>query len=231
MTKEAYILIRNASMLSTLLALIVFFIFLKGQPRQNRILSISLFVSGVFDLIGWILVKWFDPWLTATSNNLYLIIAFPTIMLFYHEMLVKRSLKNLVRIITLVFLAIALISIFYHGLNVPNTYSMTLSSVLIMIVSLFFVADLNLMDPGDFAKNPFHQTNILLNTSLSVYYFTTIIIFAVTDYVHANTTIADARYVWASHNLMHVLKNVGLAVAFYLSAKRINVLMRKDVRF
>jgi hypothetical protein len=183
-------------------------------------LSISLFISFIFDLIGWSLVEWFDPWSTVTSNNLYFIIAFPAIMLFYHETLLTRSLKIFVRFFTVIFLVTALFSVLDQGLNVQNTYAMILSSILITITSLLFVADLNLMDPAQFAKNPFHETNIILNTSLAVYYFATIIIFAVTDYVHSHVALEDALWVWASHNTTHILKNAGVAVAFYLSAKR-----------
>lgn len=219
MNHEVYSWIRYASILSTPIALLVLCVLWKRQPRQNRILAVSLFISLLFDLIGWSLVRGINPKSTIISNNIYFILALPAIMIFYHEVLGRRSLKLLVRIFTVIFLLATLISILDQGLNVPNTYSMTMSSILVTITSILFVADLKLMDPADFAKNPFHHTNIIVNTSLAIYYFATIIIFAASDYIYLHLTIGDSLYVWASHNATHVLKNAGLAIAFYSSAK------------
>lgn len=155
-------------------------------------------------------------------------IAFPAIMWFYHETLIKRPLKIVIRIFTVIFLAAALIFAIQQGLNVPNYNTMTLSSILITVASFFFVADLNLMDESQFMNNPFHETNIILNTSLALYYFTTIIMFAISDYVFSQTTVEGARFFWACHNTLNVLKNVGVTVAFYLTAKRIHALPKLE---
>lgn len=218
MTHKQALWISYCSVASTLVPLVCLIIYRKGQPRQNLILAVSLALSLIFDLIGIASARIYKT--SVLSNNLYFIVAFPAIMWFYHETLVKPILKITIRVFTILFLVLALISALDQGLNVLNYNTMTLSSILITITSFFFVADLNLMNAEDFAKNPFHKTNIILNTSLTIYYLATIIIFALSDYIYSNLSTEDTRFVWVSHNGTHVLKNVGIAIAFYLSAKR-----------
>jgi hypothetical protein len=225
MTQDVFTWFSRTSTFSTLVPLIVLLIYWKNQPRQNLILAISLCISVVFDLIGSAVAA------THTSNilylNLYFIVAFPAIMLFYHETLIKKSLKILVRIFTIVFLTCAIVFAFQQGLKIVNNNTWTLSSALITITSFLFVGDLNFMDDSNFTKNPFHQTNIILNTSLALYYFVTIVIFAATGYIFSNLSKEDIFYFWSFHNVAHVLKNIGVAVAFYLSAKRNVALMER----
>jgi hypothetical protein len=220
MTTEVYHWIVNASSVSALIPLAFLLIFWTRQPKQNRILAISLLISFIFDSISWTLMTWYTPRTTVLTNNLYFIIAFPAIMWFYHETLSRRFLKILVRIFMVSFLLLALVFALDQGLTVWNSNTMTLSSILITITSFFFVADLNLMDQSNFLKNRFHETNILLNTSLALYYFSTIVMFAVSGYVFSHTTPEGGRFFWSCHNGLNILKNIGLAFAFYLSAKR-----------
>ncbi|HEY0739921.1 MAG TPA: hypothetical protein VGD40_00615 [Chryseosolibacter sp.] len=218
MTKELYRWISIASVLSPLVPLICLLIYRKRQPRQNVILAVSIFISLTFDVINSALYYSRTP--NHLSINLYFIIAFPAIMWFYHEILMRRSLKNITRIFTVVFFVLTAIFIFRSGLNVLNHSIFMTSSILISITSLLFIRDLNLMDASDFLNNKFHQTNILLNTSLAVYYFATVIVFSVSDYVFANASAEGFRLFWGFHNILNVSKHVGFAIAFYLSSKR-----------
>ena len=222
MQREVALIFIYSAIVSTLVPLLCFFIYRKDQPRQNVILSISLAISFAFDLVGWALAKIYHE--NAVSNNLYFMVAFPAIMWFYHETLVNKTLKIIIRIFTTIFLILAVSSALHQGLHVLNFSTMTLSSILISITSFFFVADLRLMDDAAFSRNPFHQTNILLNTSLAAYYFVTILVFALTDYVYSTFQVEDARYVWASHNVIHIMKNFGIAASFYLAAKQSRML-------
>jgi hypothetical protein len=223
MTKEVAISFVYASIVSPLVPLVCLFVYRKSQPRQNLILAISLGISLLFDVIGYTLAVIYRE--NAISNNLYFIIAFPAIMWFYHETLVKATLKMIIRVFTVVFLVLALISAIDQGLYVLNFNTMTLSSILVSITSFFFVADLKLMNDSDFSSNPFHETNIIVNTSLATYYFVTIVVFALTDYIDDHFSPEDARYMWVTHNAVHILKNLGLAFAFYIAAKRSEALV------
>lgn len=218
MTLEVFRWVCLASVLSTLIPLIPLVIYWRLQPKQNLILGLSLCLSFTFDIIGWTLGFYFgkSSWV---ANNLYCILCLPAIMWFYYVTMSKRTLKIVICIFTFTFLTLALILALREGLQVPNYFTMTLSSILITTTSFFFVGDLKLMDTSHFAKHQFHQTNILINTSLAFYYFITIILFAFTDYIFATTSPDDGRLFWSFHNAMHVLKNVGITLAFYLTAK------------
>jgi hypothetical protein len=218
MTKEVYDWIVVASVVSPLIPLLCLFIYRKRQPKQNLILAVSIFISLAFDVIAWTLRYNKTP--NNICINLYFIVALPAIMWFYHETLIKRSLRFVVRIFTIAFLVLAFIFAFNQGMDVLNYNTWTLSSILITVTSFFFVADLNLMDESNFLNNRFHETNIILNTSLALYYFITVVMFAVSDYVFSHTTPEGGRFFWACHNSLNLLKNGGVTVAFYLSAKR-----------
>lgn len=217
MTREVFLWIVNASIISPIIPLICLWIFRMGQPRQNRILAISLCISFVFDVTAWAVAQY------KVSNsviiNLYFIVAFPAIMWFYHETLIKPILKLLVRIFCTLFLVLALALALLNGIHSPDYTIWMTSSILITLTSLFFVVDLNLMDASNFLNNPFHKTNILINTSLALYYFVTTVMFAVSDYVFAHATREGGFAFWACHNGLNILKNIGVAVAFYRSAK------------
>lgn len=220
MTKELYDWIVIASTLSPLAPLTLLLIDWKGQPQQNRILAISIFISLAFDVIAWTMKNYYHrP--NGLAINLYFIVAFPAIMWFYYETLIKKSLKNITRIFSLVFFVSATWLGFTVGLRVQNHELFMLSSILISITSLLFIRDLNIMNPSDFLKNQFHLTNIILNTSLALYYFATMIMFAISDYVFANASVEGSRLFWALHNALNIGKHVGIAVAFYLSTKPI----------
>lgn len=218
MTKEVYGLIGNASILSPLIPLILLLYFWKRQPIQNVILALSIFISLTFDVINSILYYNHIP--NHFSINLYFIVAFPAIMWFYHETLIKKSLKKVTKVLTVIFFVFALIFIYKSGLNVLNHSIFLTSSIIISVTSLLFLRDLNLMNASDFLKNKYHQTNILLNCSLAVYYFATVIIFSTSDYVFANASAEGFRLFWGFHNLLNISKNIGISIAFYRSAKR-----------
>ena len=222
MTREVFRWVALTAAATTLVPLFCFSISWKRQPKHHLILAISLVISFVFDVIGSTLA--YHQITNVLPHNLYHIIAFPAIMWFYHETLINRSFKILVRIFIVGFLIIALVFAFDQGLNVLNHTTWTISSILTMIVSLLFVADLSLMSKSNFETNQFHQTNIILNTSLAIYYFVTIVWFSLSDYVFSNFSYEDVRYFWSFHNLAHGLKNIGIAVAFYLCTKRSNSL-------
>ena len=213
MTLEEFEWVAVPSVVSTLVPLTCFFIYRKIQPRQYRILVIALLMSFTFDVIDWILSSVYNK-SPAFSNNLYYIISLPVIMAFYHETLTKRTLKILVRLLTVVFLVVALIFAIKQGLAVNNFNTWTLSSIVVSVTSLFFVGDLNLMDESSFRKNVSHEANILLNTSLAVYYFATVVLFILTEYILANYKLADVLFIWTLHNTVHVLKNIGIDIAF-----------------
>ncbi|HEY0739920.1 MAG TPA: hypothetical protein VGD40_00610 [Chryseosolibacter sp.] len=219
MTNELFARLMMASIVSPLVPLICLSIYWSRQPRQNRILAISIFISLVFDVISWVMgVLYHQP--NSLPINLYFIIAFPAIMWFYHETLAKRSLKNVTRIFTLIFFLLAAVFIIKSGLQVVNHGLFMLSSILVSITSLLFIRDLNVMGDSDFLKNEFHKTNIFLNTSLATYYFATVIIFSVSDYVFASASEEEFNLFWAFHNILNISKNIGITAAFYLTAKR-----------
>jgi hypothetical protein len=218
MTQETFRWIAFLATASTLIPLACFLIYKRVQPRHHMILALSLGISFIFDVIGGAMA--YQQITNIVPHNIYRIIAFPAIMWFYHETLINKSLKTIVRFFTIGFLILALIFGINQGLHVTNHNTWTLSSILITITSFFFVGDLNLMADSDFAKNRFHETNIILNTSLAFYYLATIILFTLMDYVFTHFTYEDMRYFWTFHNGAHVLKNVGIGLAFHLSAKR-----------
>ncbi|HEY0652173.1 MAG TPA: hypothetical protein VGD65_03555 [Chryseosolibacter sp.] len=217
MTREVFAWIVKASVISPLIPLILLFFYRNAQPKQNLILGVSILLSLVFDVTAWTLAQ------EQISNNLiinlYFIFAFPAIMWFYHETLIKRSLKVLTRIFTIAFLVVAVIFAVNEGMDTLSFKTWMVSSILITVTSFFFVADLNLMDASSFLNNPYHKTNIFINTSLALYYFITTVMFAVSDYVFAHSTREGGFAFWACHNMLNVMKNIGLAVAFYMSAK------------
>lgn len=164
---------------------------------------------------------------TILLFNIYCIVAFPAIMAFYHEILIKRFTKIFIPLLTAAFFLTAITVATDQGMNVANNITWSLSSVLITAVSFLFVAGLRLMDDSTFSKNQFHVTNIIINSSLGIYYFVTVIFFAARTYIFSHFSPDDIRYFWIFHNALNMLKNFGIAVAFYLSAKTIAELSKK----
>ncbi len=225
MTGRTFQWIGIASTLSIVIPLIAFVIKRHGQPRQNRLLVLSLYLSLIFDIIGFILS--YQHKHTALAFNLYYFLAFPLIMLFYHETLSQRFMKILIRVFMGIFVLLAVIFGLKQGLLVNNYNTWTFSSVLITITSFFFVWDLSLMDHSNFTNNKFHLPNMVLNTSLAFYYFAATVFFLMSDYIFSHFSDDDIRYFWSFHNGVHILKNFGIAIAIVLSAN----VMKRETKF
>ncbi|HEY0739919.1 MAG TPA: hypothetical protein VGD40_00605 [Chryseosolibacter sp.] len=218
MTSELFRWVVIISTLSPVVPLVCLSKSWNRQPRQNLILALSILISLIFDATSWVIVTFYHrP--NSLLNNLYFFLSFPVVMWFYHEILVRKSLKNATRIFTVIVFVLGMILFLRSGMNVMHHGLFLIASILISISSLLFIRDLNLMTASDFFTNKFHKTNIILNTSLALYSFTAVIVFSVSDYVYENASREGFRFFWAFHNALNILKNIGIAIAFYLSAK------------
>jgi hypothetical protein len=202
---------------STLVPATVFLWQFKHQPNYNSLIFCLLIVSLISDLSSWILSQ--NGLSSIFIVNAYSIIAFVLLNLFYHQILfIKRA-----RIVQYITGAIFLISMVWFGTETgfskPSNYTWAISSAGFALYSFLYFYFIPLMIVERYLDLHLFS-NVVLNISLCLYFVTSIILFFFMDFVFANQTIEEARAFWSIHNIINILKNFGIALAFFLSGKR-----------
>jgi hypothetical protein len=202
---------------STAVPIIIFLIRRLHQPRHNFTILGLLVFSLLSDAVIWYLSK------TSRSSiiivNFYSITAFGLLSVFYYQIIFAKRSSLIQYFTTLLFL----ISMFTLGLNgfflYANNYVWAISSIILGLYSiLYFYFIPHMVIERYLDQNLF--SNFVLNASLSVYFLTSIILFLFMDFVFMHLSVAEAKAFWSIHNIVNILKNLGIAFAFFLSGKR-----------
>jgi hypothetical protein len=209
------------SVASAAIPLLVFIWRWKHQPSQNRIIAILLVCSIISDLVSWWLTTKGTP--TYIVENIYIVFAFILLNGFYYLILFQKEGKKILLIVSCIFAIMLIIVALITGFGqVDSRFWVLCSGILAFNSILYFCSVPSMIVERYFDKYLF--SNLVLNASFLLYFFTSIILFIFMDFVFSQLTPNEARSFWSIHNIINVLKNVGIALAFFLSGKR-NVYM------
>ncbi|HEY0652615.1 MAG TPA: hypothetical protein VGD65_05780 [Chryseosolibacter sp.] len=221
MSANLFSIIFFAHLFSSLIPLSMFLWRIKHQPRQNTIIAIILTFSLVCDLANWLLPKFGLS--SAVFFHSYGIVAFMVFNFYYYELFFHKKASKY-QYITILIFALTVVSYFSFnsGLTLSN-YIGPISSAILGINSLLYFYFISTMIVERYFDMHLFS-NFAVNASLSLYFFTTIILFSFMDFAFTELTIEQERSFWSIHNIINILKNIGIALGFFLSGKR-NVYM------
>ena len=93
-----------------------------------------------------------------------------------------------------------------------------LSGLLLSIVCLVYLNIVNVI-PKEFATNTHIYNALVMNAALLFYFLATFLFFLLSDWVFKTLDSETIRFSWTYHNAIGIIKNIGLAVAIFLTGK------------
>jgi hypothetical protein len=217
MSDSLFKIIFLATIASTAIPILTFLLRWVHQPKHNFTILALLVFSLLSDVSIWYLSR--NNQSSIFIVNSYGIIAFCFLSAFYRQIIFAKR-ASLVQYITIFVFLISLALLGVSGaLDYPNNYVWAISSLILAINSILYFYFLPHMVVARYLdQNLF--SNFVLNASLSLYFFTSIILFSFMDFVFNHLSVAEAKAFWSIHNIVNILKNLGIAFAFFLSGKR-----------
>lgn len=209
------------SVVSTLVPLVVFFLRWNRQSIHYRIIVALLAFSFISDLT---IRFWsINDVPSSVLTNLYTVVEFILISVFCYKILFQNKARLFLYFGSVTFLVSLVVLGVVKGFLFPNNYLWSISSFILGTYSILYFCFIPFMIiERYFDKHLF--SNIILTSSLCLYCFASVILFIFMDFVFANLTADQAKGFWSIYNIINVLKNVGITLAFFLSGKR-NVYM------
>jgi hypothetical protein len=205
------------STLTTVIPLILYFVRIKDQAKSNSVVLVWLGFSLILDIGIWMLINYKIP--TFILNNSYSIGTFVLLSVFYYKILFEKKAKILFYSGSLIFsVGLSCFGINY-GLYELNTNIWIISAVILIVYSFayFFLVPSMTIDRY-LNKNLF--SNIFINGAFTLYLCASMTIYIFTDFVFTSLSPDETRAFWSIHNIVNIVKNLILALGFFVSGKR-----------
>jgi len=206
--------IRIVSNLSIIAPLVLYFSKFKIASKPAHIIGALLIVSGLCDLVGFILMK--GKHSTATVFNLYYVLTFILLSWYYYESIFKKRYKTVLLAGSVVyFVCFMLITFTMQDIFQHQSRVWILDSIILMIYALIYGAYLH-------TKTPYvdDQGAVCFNAAIFFYFTWNIGIFILSAYLFDRLDPTSTLAVWSVHNISNIAKNIFMAVGFYIIEKR-----------
>lgn len=195
---------------SILAALIVFAINPKGARERFLFLGLALlciFSTEMFSLINvYVFRKMANPIITIGtlfSTSAYLV--------FYRTLFTSKSVRSMITAIFIVYVAFALINLlFIQGIN-KSSYTLTLRSVSLIVVSLSYFYSLG---KEHLTTSVTQLPMFWINTAVLIYYAGTFFHWLLIDYLIV-VIKTDVTTTYTLKNALGVLYYMGIAIALW----------------
>ncbi|SKC83923.1 hypothetical protein [Ohtaekwangia koreensis] len=215
MNFETFVVIRNISVLSVLvpLILLVFALRKREQPVPVKLLGILLSVSALSDVLSLVLYMQFkiNP---NPVNSVYVWLQFILMSLIYKAAYTRIWYKRIIDIGIITFTIFAIVNMFFiQGVNGFNSNTFTVSSIAFMFYSLLHSYQLVKDLPELHIERMFM---FWFSAAVFIYFGTNLFLFATIDRLIVK---ADNQFLlsWGFHNGTNAFKNLLFAIALYVT--------------
>jgi hypothetical protein len=215
MTLETYIGIRNISSYSVLLPLALFAIavYKRKQPGSVWLLGVLLIVSGLADLLSFLIYTQYH----INPNpivNAYGLIQFILLMVIYRIEYTRIVFKRLADVAIFCFTIFAIVNFwFIQGVRGLNTNLFTVSGIVLIIFCLLYFYQIIQELP-----EPYIERIVMFWVGAGVFFYfgSNIFLFLTVDRYIVN---ADENFLlsWGLHNGSNTIKNIIFSIAFYVA--------------
>ena len=193
----------------------LFFYFRKIRVKKERhinILAILLVVSGVADLIGYLLWRKKIP--NAFVLNSFFTIQFFLLSYLYYQLLNKKIRIYLPTILYVAFLIIN--TIYIQPFNEYQSWMRMAGSLILILYAILFFRQLLLTLPTDkLATYP----PFWISTAVFYYFSFNLFLFIVSNYAFTHLTVRESMLFWSFHNVNNVVKNLLFATGIYYAGR------------
>jgi hypothetical protein len=210
-------IIRIASNLSVLIPLAIYLTKIRYASKRVHIIGVLILVSGICDLIGWVLFK--NQQSTAILFNAYYALSFFLLSWFYYEILFIKSRRVVVFLGLAVYLqSFVLITIFVQGISEYQTLMWIITGLIMIVYSIaYFIYSLSII-PN---TSTLYYTPIWINSGVLIYFLLNLFLFILSNYVLTKLDPEMSLLIWSFHNVNNVLKNILFAIGIYFYKKKI----------
>lgn len=218
MSTTVFSIIVYVSVFSVLIPIISYF-FNKGfrAPKQNRMIFAVLVASVVADGLSYLLVR--QKISNELVNNIYQLITFSIFNLYFNEILFRKRITYVMMLGIFLYITTVIYVCLTSGMFAINDYFWAVGSGILGVHAILYFINIPKM-PLERLVDKNLYSNLIINSALAFYFFTTLFIFAFSNYVFTQTTPDTSRLFWSFHNVANILKNIGLAIGFYFTGKR-----------
>jgi hypothetical protein len=201
-----------AQTLSPILGFIAYFIVTENVPKQNHLIFTYLVVCFISDVF-----TYFQMIPGPIVFNVHDISQFFVVMIIY-VMLLKQRAVYFLAITILLYLTGITFTIVVIGIEVYHNYMWALSGFLLSTLCMVYLNVVNVR-PKEFGDNKDIYNTLAMNASFLFYFLATFLFFLSSDWIFKEKNSDMLGLTWAYHNVIGIIKNVGLAVAILLTGK------------
>lgn len=209
-------IIRLASNFSVLIPLVFYLAKIRFASRQVHIIGALIIVSGLCDLIGFILLN--RQASTAVLFNTYYALLFLLLSWFYYEALTVKTLRILVWIGLLVyFVSFALVSVYVQSFFEYQSLMWLITAIFMIIYSIsYFFLSLSSIAQADYLG----YSLTWINVGIMIYFCLNLFLFVMGNYVLTQLEPEISALIWSSHNVNNIIKNILFALGISVLAKK-----------
>lgn len=212
-------IIRLASNISLLLPLAVYLTRFRYATTRVHIIGALIVVSGVCDLIGFVLREGQQS--TAVLFNIYYTLLFFLLTWFYYEILFLNTRRMVVWIGLAIYLqSLILITIFVQSFLEYQTLMWVITAIIMIVYSIaYFLYSISNMP----MPSLFGYTLMWINSGVLIYFCLNLFLFILGNYVLTRLEPQTSLLIWSFHNVNNIIKNVLFAVGIYFYKRKIIV--------
>ncbi|MGC1240791.1 MAG: hypothetical protein WA874_04340 [Chryseosolibacter sp.] len=209
-------IIRLASNFSVLIPLVIYLTKIRYASRQIHIIGALILVSGVSDLIGFILFSRQQS--TVLLFNSYYILLFLLLSWFYYEALFVNTRKVLIWIgLVGYLLSFGLVTMYVQSFSEYQSLMWLITAIIMIIYSIaYFFFSLSSIVTSD----SLGYSLIWINVGVMIYFCLNLFLFVMGNYVLTQLDPEMSALIWSSHNVNNIIKNVLFALGIYAFTKK-----------
>jgi hypothetical protein len=212
MEVDIVLILYLANALSPIVGFVAYFVVIENVPRQNHFVFAYLVICFLAD--GFSYFKMLPGPVIA---NVHDICQFFVVIIIYTALLKQRGTLILATVICLYLIGIITTSALV-GIGGYQNYMWALSGLLLSIICIVYLNTVNVL-PNEFAANSNIHNTLVMNASFLFYFLSTFVLFLLVDWIIEKTNTEMIRITWTYHNALGFVKNIGLAVAIFLTGK------------
>lgn len=212
-------IVRIVSNLSLAVPLAIYISRIRSVSREIHIIGALLVVSGICDLIGFILFSRQES--TVILINTYYAILFFLLNWFYYEVLFANKQRVLVWTGIVVYvIAFVLVSAYVQKFTEYQTLMWLITAVIMILYSIaYFFHSLSLI----VNEGVFGSSLVWINIGVMLYFILNLFLFVMGNHLLTNLDPGTSAMIWSSHNMNNILKNLLFAIGIYCGHAGISV--------
>lgn len=205
-------IIAYVSSLSVVIPVVLYFVRIRHAPRYIHIIGIVVLVSGVSDLIGFVLARGQQS--TVMLINAYYLILFFLLLWFYALMPYFKTHKFVITAsVSLYIAALIMVTLFVQKFSEYQTLMWSLSGIMLTLFSIAYFLNL-------FSTQTANNFSLLwINSGILFYFSFNLALFIMSSYVLNMLDFELSAVIWSFHNLNNFIKNIMFAIGLAYQRK------------